>query len=228
MSMKPQPIPEGPPETVRGVRAVFPKGNSYIWLRDPLGTIYQDELVADLYPGRGQPAYAPWRLALVTIFQLMENLTDRQEAFAVRSRLDWKSALSLELTDPGFDHPVTSRVSDSLGGPHRRRALLGSGVDPVQRTGLAQRAGTSTDCFDPCAGEGARHESCRRGGGNTATRAERCWLLSLQSGGFARCSPTGCSDMDIELRNIASLPVRRSVNRSCIRWVRMGGSFWQR
>ena len=42
----------------------------------------QDELFADLYPGRVQPAYAPWRLALVTVFQFMENLTDRQAADA--------------------------------------------------------------------------------------------------------------------------------------------------
>ncbi len=93
MSMKPQPIPEIPAETVRVVRAVFPKGNIYIHLRDALGTIYQDELFADLFPDRGQPAYAPWRLALVTVFQCMENLTDRQAADAVRSRLDWKYCL---------------------------------------------------------------------------------------------------------------------------------------
>src|SRR5215472_4590951 len=114
MSMKPQPIPEVPPETVRVVRAAFPKGNLYIHLRDTLGIIYQDELFADLYPGRGQPAYAPWRLALVTVFQCMENLTDRQEALAVRSRLDWKYALSLELTDPGFDHSVLSEFRTRL------------------------------------------------------------------------------------------------------------------
>ncbi len=106
MSMKPQAIPDIPAETVRVVRAVFPKGNIYIHLRDTLGAIYQDELFADLYPDRGQPAYAPWRLALVTVFQFMENLTDRQAADAARSRLDWKYALSLELTDPGFDHTV--------------------------------------------------------------------------------------------------------------------------
>jgi len=70
MSMKPQPIPEIPAETARVVRAVFPKGNIYIHLRDTLGTIYQDDLFTDLYPERGQPAYAPWRLALVTIFGL--------------------------------------------------------------------------------------------------------------------------------------------------------------
>ena len=145
MSMKPQPIPDIPPETVRVVRAAVPMGNIYIWLRDALGTIYQDELFADLYPGRGQPAYAPWRLALVTVFQFLENLTDRQAADAVRSRLDWKYCLSLELTDAGFDHTVTSLVSNATGGSHRRRTLLGSGVDPLQRTGLAERAGTSTD-----------------------------------------------------------------------------------
>ncbi len=114
MSMKPQPIPEIPEETARVVRAVFPKGNIYIHLRDTLGTIYQDELFADLYPDRGQPAYAPWRLALVTIFQFLENLTDRQAADAVRSRLDWKYALSLELTDPGFDHTVLSEFRTRL------------------------------------------------------------------------------------------------------------------
>jgi transposase len=93
---------------------VFPKGNLYIHLRDTLGTIYQDELFADLYPTRGQPAEAPWRLALVTIFQFLENLTDRQAADAVRSRLDWKYALSLELTDPGFDHTVLSEFRTRL------------------------------------------------------------------------------------------------------------------
>lgn len=95
MSLKPQTILEIPPETVRVVRAVFPKGNRYTYLRDAVGTIYQDELFADLFPDRGQPAYAPWRLALVTVFQFRENLTDRQAADAVRSRLDWKYALSL-------------------------------------------------------------------------------------------------------------------------------------
>jgi hypothetical protein len=58
----------------------------------------------DLFPTHGQPAEAPWRLALVTVFQCMEHLTDRQEALAVRDRLAWKYALSLELTDTGFDH----------------------------------------------------------------------------------------------------------------------------
>src|SRR5690348_15093701 len=76
--------------------------------------MYQDEWFADLYPQRGQPAYAPWRLALVTVLQFMENLTDRQAADAVRRCLDWKYALSLELTDTGFDHTVLSEFRARL------------------------------------------------------------------------------------------------------------------
>src|SRR5215471_9547453 len=114
MSLKPTPIPPVPEETARVARAVFPRGNALMKLRDTLGSIYTDEQFADLFPTHGQPAEAPWRLALVTVFQFMEHLTDRQAADAVRSRLDWKYALSLDLTDPGFDHTVLSEFRSRL------------------------------------------------------------------------------------------------------------------
>ena len=44
----------------------------------------------------------------------MEHFTDRLAADAVRSRLDWKYALSLKLTDPGFDHTVLSEFRSRL------------------------------------------------------------------------------------------------------------------
>jgi transposase len=44
----------------------------------------------------------------------MENLTDRQAADAVRGRIDWKYALGLELTDPGFDFSVLSEFRSRL------------------------------------------------------------------------------------------------------------------
>ena len=72
-------------------RASFPKGNLYMRLRDELGTLYTDEDFAHLYPTRGQPALPAWRLALVTVLQFLENLSDRQAADAVRARIDWKS-----------------------------------------------------------------------------------------------------------------------------------------
>jgi transposase len=106
MSLHPQPFTAVPPETARVARAVFPKGNLYMRLRDELGAIYEDGAFASLFSERGQPAEAPWRLALVTIMQYVEGLSDRQAAEAVRSRIDWKYTLNLELTDPGFDFTI--------------------------------------------------------------------------------------------------------------------------
>jgi transposase len=91
-----------------------PKGNPYLKLRDELGTIYADPLFVDLYPQRGQPAAAAWQLALVTVLQFAENLTDRQAAEAVRARIDWKYLLGLELTDAGFDFSVLSEFRTRL------------------------------------------------------------------------------------------------------------------
>ena len=114
MSLKSLPIPPIPEEIARVAHVVFPRGNVFIQVRDTLGAIYTDEAFADLFPTHGQPALAPWRLALVTVFQFMEGLTDRQAADAVRDRLAWKYALSLELCDPGFDHSVLSEFRARL------------------------------------------------------------------------------------------------------------------
>src|SRR5947207_10029816 len=114
MSLKSLPIPPVPEEIARVAQAVFPRGNVFMQVRNALGTIYTDEAFADLFPTHGQPALAPWRLALVTIFQFMEGLTDRQAADAVRDRLAWKYALSLELCDAGFDHTVLSEFRARL------------------------------------------------------------------------------------------------------------------
>src|SRR5262249_28958574 len=102
MSLKPQAICPVPQETARIARAAYPKGNVCMQMRSVLGSIYTDEDFADLFPKEGQPAEAPWRLALVTVMQFVENLSDEQAANAVRGRIDWKYLLGLELTDAGF------------------------------------------------------------------------------------------------------------------------------
>src|SRR5205807_10539546 len=63
-------------------------------------------LMHRLCPTRGRPAEAPWRLALVTVLQALEGLTDRQAADAVRTRIDWLYALALPLDEPGFDYSI--------------------------------------------------------------------------------------------------------------------------
>ncbi len=117
-----------PEETVRVARAAFPQGNRYRRMRDESGVIYEDEAFASLFSHRGQPAEAPWRLALVTIMQYAEGLPDRQAADAVRSRIDWKYALNLELTDPGCDPTVLSEF--------RTRLLTGSAEQLLRDTFL--------------------------------------------------------------------------------------------
>ena len=124
MSLKPQtsyPIPE---DTQRVVRAAFPKGNLYMRMRDELGEIYQDATFAELFPGRGQRAESPGRLAWVTVMQYSEGLSDRQAAEAVRARIDWKYVLGLELDDPGFDYSVLSEFRERLVSGQQEQVLL--------------------------------------------------------------------------------------------------------
>ena len=97
-----------PEETARVACAAYPKGNLYMKMHDALGTIYQDESFAHVFPQHGRAASAPWRLAFITVVQFMEGLADRQAADAVRGRIDLKYALGLELSDPGFDFTILS------------------------------------------------------------------------------------------------------------------------
>src|SRR5919202_3825479 len=103
-----QALPAIPPDTVRVAQAAFPKGHPYLRLADELGSLFTDDSFAALFPRHGQPAFSPWRLALVTILQYAEGLSDRRAADAVRSRIDWKYVLRLELSDAGFDASVLS------------------------------------------------------------------------------------------------------------------------
>ncbi len=119
-----QPTGSVPAETARIAHQVFPKGNRYLNLRDALGSIYSDRDFETLFPTHGQPAQCPWRLALVSVMQFTEDLSDRQTAEAVRNRIDWKYALGLELTDPGFDFSVLSEFRTRLlSGSHEERVL---------------------------------------------------------------------------------------------------------
>jgi transposase len=98
-------------------------------LRAEFGSLYDDHLFADLYPPSGRPVeVAPWRLALVIARQYIEGLTDRQAADAVRRGMDWKSALSRELTDPGFNftllHDFRCRVLTHTAGQRFLEAFL--------------------------------------------------------------------------------------------------------
>jgi transposase len=141
MSLHPQPINEIPEQTMAVAQAAFPKGSVYMTMRDELGVFYTDEAFVELFSNRGQPAESPWRLALVTIMQFAENLTDRQAADAVRSRIDWKYALGLELTDPGFHFSVLSDFRARLVAHEATEQLLNAMLIRFKTQGLIKVRG---------------------------------------------------------------------------------------
>ena len=141
MSLKPSPIPPVPSETVRVARAAFPKGNLYMKLREKVGTIIDDADFVALFAKDGAPGLPPWRLALVTILQFHEHLSDRQAAEAVRARIDWKYVLSLELTDPGFDFSVLSEFRVRLLKGQAEELLLEKLLECCRALGLAKARG---------------------------------------------------------------------------------------
>src|SRR5712692_10549972 len=173
MSMHPHPIPAIPEETTRVARAILPQGNVYLQMRDELGTLYQDEDFRDLFKSRGQPAEVPWRLALVTLMQYAEGLTDRQAADAVRTRIDWKYVLSLELTDSGFDFSVLSEFRGRLLAHGAERRLFDTMLSQFRERGWRKRARQATHRFDARAGRYSHAAPAGMCGGDDASRAQR-------------------------------------------------------
>lgn len=141
MSMQPKPWPEVPAETARVAKKARRKGTLAMRLRDELGVWCADEEFVGAYGVRGAPGISPAQLAVVSVLAFVENLTDRQAAEAVATRLDWKYCLGLELTDEGFDYSVLSefrarlvqgnlelRIFDRLVARLVENGLLGAGM----------------------------------------------------------------------------------------------------
>ena len=128
-------------DPARVARAAFRRGNACLILHDRLGTLFTDADFADLYPRRGQPAYAPWRLALVTLMQFREGLSDRQAADAVHARIDWKYLLALDLAAPGFDRSVLCEFRGRLLDNDAVSRLLARILDAAREDGLLKARG---------------------------------------------------------------------------------------
>ena len=141
MSMHPQVFYVIPAETERVAHAAFPKGSPIMHIRDELGMLGADQDFAALFSAVGQPALSPSRLLLITIFQFMEGLTDRQAADAVRRAIDWNYALGLDLTDAGFHFSVLSEFRDRLLAADSQLAPLDRLLDVCRARGLVKARG---------------------------------------------------------------------------------------
>ncbi|MFJ2478443.1 transposase [Streptomyces sp. NPDC087659] len=110
-------------------------------VRDHLAEVFDDALFAGAFPGCGAPAQSPALLALVTVLQFTENLTDRQAAEAARDRLSWKYALGAELSDTGFDFCALSRFRARLAGGGMERVLFDRLLEHCREAGLVKAGG---------------------------------------------------------------------------------------
>ncbi len=127
------PIPD---ETARIAQAAFPKGHRYLLLRQRFGMLFDNQHFAHLYAHAGKPALAPARLALVTILQFMEDLSDSQAAEAVCDRISWKYLLGLPLDDTGFDASVLSEFRTRRLHDDAAMLLLDAVLDLCREAGL--------------------------------------------------------------------------------------------
>ena len=142
MSMQPRPWPEVPEETARVAKGAFRRAGSLaIRIRDELGSWYEDADFAVAYPVRGKPGISPAQLAMVTVLQFCEDLTDRQAADEVRGRVDWKYCLGLELADEGFDASVLTGFRERLAEGGAERVLFDRLLDLVKERGLVKAGG---------------------------------------------------------------------------------------
>ena len=142
MTLQPQGNWNIPSETVRVAQAALEKGNIYMSIYEQLGQLYEDEDFLKLYPARcGRLAFSPGKLALITIMQFVEGLSDRQAASAIRARIDWKYILGLELTDKGIDHSILSEFRSRLVESGQEKQLLEVMLKKIDQAGFIKQRG---------------------------------------------------------------------------------------
>jgi transposase len=141
MSLPPRIEYSVPEETARVAWEIFPEGNLYMQWYDTFGTLFEDRDFGALFSTEGQPALSPMRLCLVLLLQFAEGLSDRQAAEAVRTRIDWKYLLCLELTDTGFHYSVLSEFRSRLVAGGAEAQIFNRVLELCRAKGLIKKRG---------------------------------------------------------------------------------------
>ncbi|MFE7776523.1 LuxR C-terminal-related transcriptional regulator [Streptomyces sp. NPDC057445] len=111
--------PRPPVEVVHAVRVKYSgKPRPFpVVVRDRLEVLLSGEELALAFGTPISPRWTVGSLALVSMFQVADALTDRQAALAVSDRLSWSYALGLRWEDPGFDPALLSGFRSRAAGP---------------------------------------------------------------------------------------------------------------
>jgi len=145
MCMQPVAWPEPDPQVAVVIAAMYGGRKTErpvaVLIRERLGQWLADEDFAAAFGVRGRPGWSPSRLALVTVLQRAENLTDRLAAEAARTRIDWQYLLGLPLDDPGFDHTVLAEFRARVAGAGLERVALDALLAALAAGGLVKAGG---------------------------------------------------------------------------------------
>ena len=140
MSLKPKP-PRPMPAELERLAHLIPAGSPYRLVGDVLYSQYDEADFVDLYDAEGKPGISPVLLAFVTIFQFLEDLSDRKAVEALRMRLDWKYALHLPLDYAGFDPSVLCEYRSRVIVHGAEERLFETILKQLTAMGLVKRRG---------------------------------------------------------------------------------------
>jgi transposase len=130
-----------PEDTAQLGQTILAAGSPYRIIGDEVQDFIGVEDFAELYAPTGRGAVCPVLLALITVFQFLENMPDRVAAELAVVRLDWKYALHLPLTWTGFHFSDLSNFRKRLTEKGQERLVFDKLLAWIQDRGLIKKKG---------------------------------------------------------------------------------------
>jgi transposase len=141
MCLKPKPLGPIPEDTLQLGQQLLGVDDVLRRIGEEYAELIRDEEFIEMYSHTGQPAISPARLALVSVLQVMKHVSDRVAVAMVKTRIDWKYALHLELSYGGFDASVLSEFRDRLIKSQKHRHVFDELLKGLKEKGLLKGRG---------------------------------------------------------------------------------------
>lgn len=132
---------EIPADVAQVGRTILAEHDPYRLVGDGVNEFLKLSEFASLYSSLGRGAICPIILSLVTVFQFLENLPDREAARRAVTGIDWKYALHVPLTWLGFHFSDLSNFRQRLLEHRAERLVFDQVVKWVRSLGLVKKYG---------------------------------------------------------------------------------------
>lgn len=132
---------EIPEYTARFGRETLAETDPYRLVGEGVNGILSREDFVGLYSQVGRGAVDPVVLSLVTVFQFLENIPDRQAARWAVMRMDWKYALHLPLNWQGFHYADLCNFRKRLVEHEAERLVFDKVLEWVRELGFLKKYG---------------------------------------------------------------------------------------